>query len=145
MLWAPESIRRVARVIGEIRKDLNFETSEYVETGLDRKYDEFEAESLGHFEPRMSQTRDPVFTAGVRALEPVLRDEISSAQERRRFIQQILNAVYPDGYRSPRNPLGSRKPKAPWSLRRVADVARLQRKQEPITEDEAQLRNTDTA
>ena len=42
MLWVPESIRRVARAIGEIRREyLDFETAVYVETGLARMYDEF--------------------------------------------------------------------------------------------------------
>jgi hypothetical protein len=144
MLWAPEPIRRVARVIGEIRQDLDFETAEYVETGLDRKYDESEAETLGHFEPKKSQTRDPAFVSGALALEAVLRDEIPAAKDRRRLIQQILNAVYPEGYRSPRNPLGSYPPTGPWSLRRVEDVARLQPKQKLMTEEEARQRIPDT-
>ena len=144
MLWAPESVRRVARVISEVQNDLDFKTAEYVETGLERKYDEFEAETLGHFEPKMSQTRDPVFIAGVRALESVLRDEIPAAKERRYLIQRILNAVYPDGYRSPRNPLGFHPPAAVWSLRRVEDAARLQPKPKLVTEDEARRRIADT-
>ena len=144
MLWAPEPIRRVARMIGEIRQELDFETAKYVEWGLDRKYAEFEAETLGHFEPKKSQTRDPVFIAGVLALESVLRDKVPAAKERRRLIQQILNAVYPDGYRSARNPLGSQPPTGLWSLRRVEDAARLQPKRKAMTEEEAQRRVPDT-
>ena len=144
MLWVPESIRRVARVISEIQNDLDFETAKYVEAGLDRMYDEFEAETLGHFEPKKSQTRDPAFVSGVLALESVLRDEIPVAKERRRLIQRILNAAYPDGYRSPRNPLGFHPPTGLWSLRRVEDAARLQPKRKLVTEEEAQRRIADT-
>ncbi len=137
MLWVPESIRRVARAIGEVRpEDLDFETAEYVETGLARKYDEFKEETLGHFEPDKSQTRDPVFVAGVLALESVLRKEVPAPKERRCRIQQIMNAVYPDGYRSPQNPLGFRPPMGAWKLRRVEDAARLQPNPRVVTEQQ---------
>ncbi len=142
MLWCPQRLREALRAVRAVpRCDLDPELWEEVrKETFDRLREQHEDATLGHFDPEVSETIDPVAVELVRAFESVLVEDIPDSTARRTLIAAILNAVYPAGYLSHRSPLGFQPPSRAWTLRNVADYARLKPKAQRVTEDAASAR-----
>lgn len=126
MIWVPDTICDVARAIQAVPpEDLDPVLAEEVTAfGFQQLKAEHDASTLGRFNPLASKSRDPVFLAVTLALDAVLRPDLPTLASRADLIRRVLNAVYPQGYRSSRHPLGSRRPTAAWPRRRIEDAAK---------------------
>jgi hypothetical protein len=146
-LWYPESIRNVARAILAVPPlHLDDQAAEAVrDQALKLLKEEFSGATLDRYDPADARSIDPVAAAIVRALKLALEPEIASARKRRELIRDILDGVFPRGYRSPQNPLGSHLPDGRWSQRMISDYARIKRNPARKSKRESRARRKGTS